>query len=479
MSIRTRILLGILLAVGVGFAYLVDWVVDDLTPQYRESTEEPLVDAARILASIAAVTASNGTVDVALFRAAFGDVSSRPFTARIYGLTKTRVDFRAYITDAAGTVIFDSDAGRDEHKDYSQWRDVYLTLRGTYGARSSRGLPGDPAANVLYVAAPIVVSGTTVGVLTIGKPVENADTFIEQAERKIFIGGALSGLSILIIGVIVSSMITSPIRKLTAYVNAVRDGQRVTPPRLGSSEMGALGAAFEEMRVALDGKQYIENYVHTLTHEIKSPVAAIQGAAELLQEQMLPERREQFLDNIRSETQRIATVIEKLLLLSSLENRKCPAEVETINLWDVVQDTHTSLFPLIEAKRLVFEQTGDRNAALQGESFLVRQAVTNLVQNAIAFTPSGGKITACVSQNNESVELVVKDTGSGIPEYAVDRIFERFYSLRRPDTGKKSSGLGLSLVQEVALLHHGAITVRNAPDGGVEACLVFPVSLGA
>jgi two-component system sensor histidine kinase CreC len=117
----------------------------------------------------------------------------------------------------------------------------------------------------------------------------------------------------------------------------------------------------------------------------------------------------------------------------------------------------------------------DEPSVMQREDFLVRQAVTNLVQNAIEFTPKGGKISATVKKTDTRVELIVKDNGSGIPAYAIGRIFERFYSLKRPDTGKKSSGLGLSVVKEVADLHNGAVTICNAPDGGVEARLSFPL----
>ena len=94
MRIRSRIFLGILVVVSVGFYFLLDWIVDDLTPRYRESTEEPLVDTARILASLAAVSARDGRIDLELFREAFDDAYSRSFTAQIFALVKTEVDFR-------------------------------------------------------------------------------------------------------------------------------------------------------------------------------------------------------------------------------------------------------------------------------------------------------------------------------------------------------------------------------------------------
>ena len=477
MKIWLRLILGVFLLVGIGVWYLIDWVVDDLTPQYRESTEEPLVDAARILASVAAATATSSSVDVELFRRVFNEVYTRTFSAQIYGLTKTHVDYRVYMTDATGTVIFDSDNRRAEGQDYSQWRDVYLTLKGQYGARTSRDTPDAPDTTVLYVAAPIIIQGETVGVLSIGKPTTNIDVFIAQASQKFLIGGAAGGASLLLLGLLLSTTVSRPLARLTTYARAIRDGRRVSPPALGGGEIGELGAAFEEMRDALEGKHYVEHYVQTLTHEIKGPLAAIHGAAELLQEgmdQMPSGRRAQFVKNIHVESQRITDIVEKLLLLSSLEKRKNAPAHETIVLWAVVLDVSRSFYPVLESKHIGFTLDGDQTTSFRGEAFLVRQAVANLMQNALDFTPVGGKICATIERTDTTLALRLTDTGTGVPSYALQRIFERFYSLRRPDTGKKSSGLGLSLVKEVAILHGGEITIKNRSDGGVEARLSFP-----
>jgi two-component system, OmpR family, sensor histidine kinase CreC len=426
------------------------------------------------LAEIAAATATQGRVQDGLFRTAFRRVATRPFTAQIYGLNKTRVDFRVYITDVRGIVLFDSDQGRDEGKDYVQWRDVHLTLKGQYGARSTREQPGDPNTSVLYVAAPIVAHGETIGVLSVGKPTTNVNVFIAQAQRKIYRSGLISGLLILMVGLLVSEMVTRPIRGLTDYATAIRDGKRVVLPPLGSSEVATLGNAFEEMRVTLEGKQYIEHYVQTLTHEIKSPVSAIHGAAELLKEEMPPERRERFLENIRVEAQRIATIVEKMLLLSSLENRHGLQEVELVNVREVVQEIAESMQPVMESKAIDLTVSGEETATVAGEPFLIRQALLNVLQNAVEFTPRSGKVWTSIQMHDGGVAVLVKDSGPGIPAYAAERIFERFYSLQRPDTGKKSSGLGLSVVKEIMQLHGGDVTVQNAPEGGVAARLVFP-----
>lgn len=475
MKIRFRIFLGIILVVSIGVYFLLDWIVDDLTPRYRESTEEPLVDTARILASLAAATAKDNSVDVELFRQAFSDAYSQSFEARIYNFLKTDVDFRVYITSPDGEVVFDS-RGKDEGVDYSQWRDVKLTLEGRYGARTSHDdIATGAMSGVMYVGAPILKGTEIIGVLTVGKPTGSANQFIEGAKREIMIGGLATCAAVIIVGLIISGMVTRPIKQLTAYAQAIRDGERVALPALGRSEMHELGVAFEEMRDALEGKQYVENYVQTLTHEVKSPLSAIQGAAELLKEEMSSESRGRFLENIGRETERIRSVVDKLLLLSSLESRKSIEEKEEIDLADVIAELQESMGPILEKKKLSFSVEGESSAVFVGEGFLVRQAAANLLQNAIDFSPEAADICVTIIDEGDRVGITVDDEGPGIPDFAHARVFERFYSLKRPDTGRKSSGLGLSLVKEVVLLHGGTIEIVNREEtSGARAMLSFP-----
>lgn len=476
MRIQSRIFIGFLIVVGVGFSSLLYWSLGDIKPQFRKATEEPLVDASRILASFAATTSRNGEVDVTSFRKAFNDACSRPFSADIYGFLKTCVDYRVYITDVSGKVIYDSFGGRDEGEDYSKWNDVKRTLDGLYGVRTTKERPGDPSSSVMYVASPVIIDGRTVGVLSVGKPTISTNKFAEDAKKKIAIGALIVGLSAVLVGMFISWRITAPINRLTEYARAVRDGERVEIPSLGGGETRELGEAFEEMRSALDGKQYVEDYVQTLTHEIKSPLSAIKGATELLTENnMPPEQQSRFLSNILSETDRISVVVEKLLLLASLEKLSHVGDVKPLNMSEIVSEIKESLFPVLNSKHLTFAIIGDEDCGFEGDPFLIRHAVLNLIQNAIDFSPTGGKVTAESIKKRGYIVLNVRNDGSGIPEYAAGRIFERFYSLKRPDTGKKSSGLGLCLVKEVAVLHRGAIELVNSATGGVVATLTLPI----
>ena len=474
MSIRTRLILTFLLIVVVGFYFFIDWVLDDLKIHYRESTEEPLVDTAYLLASLLSREAVDGDLRIETFRSAFEKAHRETFSVPIYDLLKTGVDMRVYVTDDRGIVLYDSDQGKDEGKDYSRWNDVYLTLRGEYGARSSRGDPENPASTVFHVAAPIRDGEKIIGVVTVCKPLANVNLFIRMARQKILLAGIAAGLAVVVLGILVSLFITRPLAKLTRYARAIRDGGRPALPRLGKNEIGELGEAMAGMREALEGKKYVEQYVQTLAHEIKSPLSAIRGAAELLEEEMPTDRRERFITNIRTEEDRIRRIIERLLELASLENRRRLEKIEKFDLAREIEEAIESFQPLLKTARIEFDDRPKTDFFIRGERFLIRQAIANLLQNALDFTPPGGVLRVSLRSGSDTVSVVIEDTGPGIPDYARDRIFNKFYSLPRPGTGAKSTGLGLSFVKEAADLHGGAVTLENRPGGGARAVLTLP-----
>lgn len=479
MRIRTRLFLGLVVAVAVGLYYFARIVEEDLRPRYLEAIEDSLVDTSTILAAFLVSGMEGAELDTASFRRVFEQVSRRPLHARIYALQKESVDLRVYVTDAKGTVVFDSDGGRDEGRDYSRWNDVYLTLQGKYGARSTRDDPGDQESSVLYVGAPLIVNGRIVGVLTVCKPTANSNFFLKLAKRKFLAAGLLAGLTIVLVGIAISAWVTHPIMKLTSYARDVRDGKRTHLPGLGHSEIGTLGEAFEEMKDALQGKEYVERYVQTLTHEIKGPLTGIRGAVELLQEEMPPEQRARFLGNVHADADRIQRIVDRLLLLSSLESRKDVRDVEEIELTRLIGDTIASLKPVAGARKLTFDTDFAGEVVMKGERFLVHHAIVNLLQNAVDFSPEGGKITVSCTSDSRQAVVAVSDEGPGVPGYARQRVFDRFYSLPRPGTGKKSSGLGLTFVREVADLHGGSIEIENLPGKGARAVLRLGLSPAA
>ena len=475
VRIRTRLFLVFLILAGTGFYALIDWIRDDLRPRYLATIEESLVDTATVLSSIVTDQTKGEALDLHGLRGAFDEAKKKAFSARIYEMTKKHLSMRVYVTDRTGMVVFDSDDGRDEGKDYSRWNDVYKTLRGEYGARATRIVPDNPWRVILYVASPIMVNGQIAGVLTVGKSSDNVELFLKTAESRIMGAGIITALAVILFGVLMSLWITRPIETLTRYAIAIRDGRRVTLPSLGHSEIDALGRAFEEMRTALEGKQYVEEYVQTLTHQMKSPVSAIRGAAELLDEEMSVEQRGQFLSNIQFECSRIQDLIDRMLQLSMLENRNALRDVEPNDLDVLAKEVVDEMKATLARKHIRIDLAATEAVIVSGERFLISHALTNVIQNAVEFSGLDDTVTVSIGRTDDCAEIIVADNGPGIPTYALDKVFERFYSLPRPDTGRKSTGLGLLFVKEVMILHRGQVRLENRPEGGVKVTLIFPL----
>jgi len=467
--------LAYLLIFALCFSYPVARFAESLRTHYLESVEEPLVDQANILAELVGRAMETAGFSPDDWYEVFNRVYARTLSAKIYEMKKRKVDIRVYLTDAAGRVIFDSEDPDNLGADYSQWRDVRLTLQGKYGARTTRKDPEDPATSVLYVGAPIRVRGETAGVLTVGKPMTSINAFLKSAQPEVLRIGALSALVAISLSLLVSWWVSRQIQTLIGYANDIRMGRRVDLPDLARTELKEMGDAFDKMRESLEGKKYVEQYVQTLTHEIKSPISAIRGAAELLEEEMPLESRKQFLSNIRSEAERIQDLVERMLKLSELETKQSLETLEVVLMAPLVRTVLEGKGPMLSRKRLEVEALLDEALTVQGDPFLLHQALANLMQNAIDFSPAGGRILVRTAASGSGMSLTVEDQGPGIPAYAQERIFQKFFSLKRPDTGKKSTGLGLNFVREVASLHKGRIQLENLPSAGFRASLFLPV----
>lgn len=480
MSTTSRILLGFLLFLAAGLYLFQQTLAERVEREYTEATEEAMVDMAQVAAALFEQHADGtGSLDLAMIRRAWSAAHARSFSAKIYGVTKTTLDLNAYVTDRAGKVIFDSDNGRREGQDFSVKRDVWITLAGRYGARASLDDPTDKQTSVMYVAAPIRQDTDILGVVSIYKPVSSLFRFRDETRLWIRSASLIFFCAVTIGAYLVVTLFSRPIRGLTSYALAVARGERVLPPMRGSPETLMLGQAFEQMRDALEDRAYVTNYVQALTHEMKSPVAAIRGAAELLHEAMPESRRLNFLGNIEAESRRLQNIIDRLLALSALESRKALEHPAPIALAELLATVCDQLRPAAESRGLSLELDCAVRPRIEGESFMLENALNNILQNAIDFSPENGRITIRVLQHNMQVDVVVEDEGPGIPGYALARVFERFYSLQRPGGGRKSSGLGLCFATEIAALHGGSMTLVNrSPAPGAKATFRLPNAVG-
>lgn len=240
-----------------------------------------------------------------------------------------------------------------------------------------------------------------------------------------------------------------------------------------SPEFKLLAQSLEKMRTELEGKSYIEQYTHTLTHELKSPLAAIKGATEILKENPPLEIQQQFITNISEQTERIQQLIERLLIQAQVENLTS-INFSPLNLVDLALKSITEKEVRYSTRNISLSWDSHiKEASILGDPFLLTQIISNLLDNAFDFTGDGDNITIKLTETKKNYHLSIIDEGSGIPEYAKAHIFERFYSLPRPNN-KKSTGLGLSFVKEATDLHDGTIEIHDNHPKGTIVTLILP-----
>ena len=468
MNITVRLLLAFLIVVLASVYVLYD-NISQIELGLGLSTEETMVDTANLLAEL--IEEEFVTGSLVNLQEASHDYTTRSLTALIKDVSKTNASLRVYVTDSQGIVMFDSE-GETVGQDFSQWNDIYLTLRGRYGARATRIDPGDEMTTVLHVGAPIVRNDEIVGVVSVAKSKESLSPYIEYIRETIVSEGSKLLLYALCICLVLAFWLTHSIRKLVTYANNVVGNTGPPPPAFSEPEFKQLSEAMQAMRHRLDGKEYVEQYIESLTHEIKSPVAAIKGALELIDADMPATDREKFLANIHHEIDRLETIASRLLHLAELEHKATLDQQENVDLADILAEQVSARELLFKEKALqVVEEY--KPATVTGDSFLLKQAVNNILDNAITHAPQGSTITLGLTNGpTEGPTISIRDEGPGIPDYALPKVFDRFFSLPHPTTGKKSSGLGLSFVRQILDLHNAEITLTNQYPG-VEAKITF------
>ncbi len=475
----TRVTLFLLVVIiSFGFYQLIIYLLDDVDAQTFQATEEVMVDTAHVMAGVVeqALQENAKQPDATTLRAAFAETQQHRIKAKIYNHTKTTLGLNAYITDTQGLVLFDSHQGQREGKDFSEYNDVLRTLKGEYGARSSRTDKENPHSSVLFVAAPIRSGDEIIGVITVYKAQADVLTFITDRRHDIlsatlFIGG---GITLFVIAVFV--WVFQPLGKLTHYAQSISRGERQPLPKLGKGkEVNTLGNALHDMRETLEGRSYVKNYISTLTHELKSPLAAIRGASELLQEDMPTEQRNRFLKNICTETERSESLVRDLVQLSELEGQPHLKNKRLLNLVSLCQEIADEIKPRLAVKNLQIITQLEPDIKITGDNMILKLAIKNLLENAINFSPTNGTITFSLTKKRDQIVISVQDEGDGVPNYALERAFEHFYSLPKPGSSRKGTGLGLPLAHEAAKLHGGSASLYNTPHSGCLASITVPI----
>jgi two-component system, OmpR family, sensor histidine kinase CreC len=477
MRFSFRILLGYFLIVGIAGAFVLKIVVDEIKPSVRETIEEVMIDTANLLAELAAPDLQKSDFKNSNFAAAVSAYSKRDIKAKIWHFEKETLDFDVHITDAKGMVVFDS-TGNGLGKDYSQWRNIALTLKGKYGARSTRTQYNDDTSAVFHVSAPIFSlaekdSAKLIGTLTVSKPIDTVQPIIDRAQRSIVKQGIALICIAFALGLLMTYWLNRSVQKLVAFANVASKGETGPIPDLGSKELSSLANAMGQMRDELQGKRYIEQYAQALAHELKSPLSAITASAEFLADPNLPvEQRNKFNELLNTQTIRMRHSIDSMLTAARMEKTNLIEKPKLVQLNQLLNECIADYQDLSNAKNInLIAHLPAALIEIRGDAAMLKLAISNLLSNAINFSSSNTSVAIALTKQDSTTRITVTDEGTGIPGYAKAHIGTQFYSLAQPD-GTKGSGLGLRIATQIIKLHGGTLTLENrsndtAPNGAI------------
>ncbi|RAK61378.1 two-component sensor histidine kinase [Phenylobacterium hankyongense] len=232
----------------------------------------------------------------------------------------------------------------------------------------------------------------------------------------------------------------------------------------------ALDTLFHRLREASDRQR---KFIADASHELRTPLATLQVQTQVVEQSLGPAQQRAALEALKAGIKRTSHLAEQLLLTSQLESAAPPAAAEVLRLDHLARDVIMDLLPFSVSKDIDLGMGRTDPATVTGSGYQLRLLVRNLIDNAIRYTPRGGRVDVAVEGGLGGVSLVVADSGPGIPPQDHDRVFDRFYRCLGHDT--PGSGLGLAIVKQVAVQHEAQIRLdRSAHLAGLEVTVRFP-----
>ncbi|MGZ4447668.1 MAG: sensor histidine kinase [Nocardioides sp.] len=267
--------------------------------------------------------------------------------------------------------------------------------------------------------------------------------------------------------------------------------RRVAAENIGEQATAELYATVEELRAAqaelvdsMDRLQEVDRhkdaFVSNVSHELRTPLTSIAGYLELVVDGAfgaVPDALHQAVSVAIRNTDRLRLLVEDLLTLSAYDARTVVPDLSELDLGDVVAECYKSAYPSLTGRRLdVDVQVVSDLRRINADRSQVERVVTNLLTNAVKFTPDGGRILVGVQNHRDGVELVVADTGIGVPEDEQHRLFSRFFRSARAAAAEiQGTGLGLALTRTIVELHGGTVRLESVEDEGTTVTVYLPV----
>lgn len=393
-------------------------------------------------------------------------------------------------------VDFEDDPGYDAGP--RRWVEVYdadgrpLFLRGIpetpYIWKELPGVADDPTGPYTRQTP----SGAHVRLLTVQRPLAGEPLWIRVARSEdglrrdlrqlLLIFGVIGPLSVVIAsaaGYLISGRALSPLGAMAERarsISADRLSERL-PGAEADDELGQLASVFNDTFARLqDSFDRLKRFTADVSHELRTPLTAIRSVGEVgLQESRTVEDHQEVIGSMLEEVDRLSRVVETLLTLSRWESGRVVARREPLDLADLARHVAGQLSVLADERDVEVLVLVQPPMQVVGDDTMIRQALINVIDNAIKFAPHGSRVTISSNSTPEEHRLVVDDQGPGIPEELRHRVVERFYRLDRDrEHGPEGTGLGLAIVQWAVTANRGRLELASNADGGARITIALP-----
>ena len=451
-----------------------------------ESAKSVMVEVSSLMSRVASQNNKDGEIDLETFESLIVNYLRSQKNTIDKNNNQKLENLAIYVTNKDGLLVLDS-RGLILGKDMSSHNEVGSALSGSKditrvvvetisGPKKARGAVIEYfyKSRFLNASNPIYGNnGEILGAVVVVAPLMDLldQNYLLQFIFYIF-------LISLIFGALGSYRISRNIRRIQKYTSSLFSGEDVAIPDL-NNQFNNLAKTIENARAEVELKDDVEQYIDTLAHELRTPITGIQLTAENLLTPMSDKQRKRFIENILDSNKHMDLLVNRLLDLSRIERREALKVIETLNILQAINSVlrAPSRIKNIADKDLNIILEVNSKSLISAEKILLEQAIGNIINNALDFSPKSGTITIKSSETNSSISIIVLDDGPGIPPQVLNKLFTRFFSVSRPDTGIRGNGLGLRFVRKIMQLHGGEVTLQNRfIQHGAEAKLRFPIN---
>ncbi|WP_368407203.1 HAMP domain-containing sensor histidine kinase [Tractidigestivibacter montrealensis] len=383
-------------------------------------------------------------------------------------------DVSLQVLDEDGNVLYDDSVDASHHGD----------------SGVNTGTTAVPTASESVVTASVVdAKGKTVGTVRLwafgsDALLTSSDAkFRESSYSAIAAAAAIAVVLAVIIGYFVSRSLTKPIQRITRTASQIRNGDLTARTGVrGTDEIGQLGETFDDMATSLEKDLKLEHRLTSdVAHELRTPLMAILATVEAMQDGVLP-ADDEHLETLASETRRLSRLVDAMLKLSRLENGTTELKIERTDVVYLVKSLVSSQHQLFHEKGLHLrfkDDTAHGECQADVDPDLIREAVVNLMSNAMRYTDEDGWVVVSVSSDHSDAIISVRDTGIGIAKEDIPQTFSRFW---RSDVSRErvsgGLGVGLSITKEIVDRHNGTISVDSELGKGTTFTIRVPLNRG-